>query len=293
MLVETAALSKRYGGVVALDGCSVAVERGEVFGLLGPNGSGKTTLLRLLLGYLRPSGGRASIAGFDCTRQSLEVRRRTTYLPGEARLFRGMRGRDVLRFFAQVRPGGDLRRSLAIAERLTLDLNRPVGQMSTGMRQKTALAAVMAADAAVVILDEPTSNLDPSARSEVLRLVGEARQEGKTVLFSSHVLGEVEATCDRVAILRQGKLAHQQVMHDLRRQHRIKARLTGPWPAVPEGLGGEVRVLRPAADEVTIETPGELSAVLGWLSTLPLAEMRIEPFSLQAVYDRFHGGNGA
>src|SRR4029079_11237060 len=130
------------------------------------------------------------------------------YLPGEARLFRRMRGRDILEFFARVRPDGDPRRAMAIAERLDLDLSRQIALMSTGMRQKTALAAVLSVAAPVLILDEPTSSLDPTARSEALAMVREAKASGTTILFSSHVLSEVEEACDRVAILRRGELVH-------------------------------------------------------------------------------------
>lgn len=293
MLVETQGLTKRYGHVTALDRCTLAIAQGEIFGLLGPNGSGKTTLLRLLLGYLRPTSGAATIAGLDCYRQSVAVHERVAYLPGEAKLFRRMRGRDALRFFAQVRPDGHYDRAVAIAERLELDLARTVALMSTGMRQKAALAAVLSCGAPTLILDEPTTNLDPTARSEVLAIVREARAAGRTVLFSSHVLSEVEETCDRVVILRRGVLVHEQPMHELRRQHRIRGRLAGPLPASPECFNGALRISQPAADQVQIDTAGELAPLLGWLATMPLSEVHIEPVRLQVVYDRFHGGASA
>ena len=141
-----------------------------------------------------------------------------------------------------------------------------------------------------MILDEPTTNLDPTARSEVLAIVREAKAAGKTVLFSSHVLSEVEETCDRVVILRRGEVVHEQLMHELRRQHRIFARLTGPLPAVPEHFNGAVKITQPIATDVLIDAPGELAPLLGWLATAPLAEVRIEPVRLHTVYERFHGG---
>ncbi|HVA46374.1 MAG TPA: ABC transporter ATP-binding protein [Pirellulales bacterium] len=287
-LVETRLLSKRYPGVTALDGCDLRIARGEVFGLLGPNGSGKTTLLRLLMGFLRPTSGSARIDGLDCHGQSVEVHRRVAYLPGDVRLFGNLRGDDVLRFFSRLRRGADLRRERELARRLGLETARPVSKMSTGMRQKLALAAVMAIDAPLVILDEPTSNLDPNVRGVVLALVREARQAGRSVIFSSHVLDEVEQSCDRVGIMRAGRLVHIQALAELRRQHRIHARLTAALPPVPDALAGGLRVSTGNGD-VTIETPGELSPLLGWLATLPLTEVRIEPVGLRAVYDRFHG----
>jgi ABC-2 type transport system ATP-binding protein len=288
MLVETDQLTKRYGVFTALDRCSLAVPAGEVFGLLGPNGAGKTTFLRLLLGFIRPTSGAARVAGHDCLRESLAVRAATAYLPGEARLFRRMSGHAVLDFFSGLRRGCRRDAASAIARRLDLDCSRQVARMSTGMRQKLALAVVLATDATLVILDEPTANLDPTARAEVLDLVREARDAGKTVMFSSHVLSEVEETCDRVAILRAGRVVHEQSIDQLRRHHRISARLEGPLPEVPEALSGHVTVSRGRDGALILETGDSLAPLFGWLATLPLAEVRVDPVGLDAVYDRFH-----
>ncbi len=292
MLVETHDLTKRYGRLTALDRCTLGVHQGEVFGLLGPNGAGKTTLLRLLLGYLRPTSGTARIAGLDCYRQSVQVRGQVTYLPGEARLFRQMRGRDVLAFFANVRPKGDVRLARKLAERLDLDLSRRVAFMSTGMRQKLALASALSASTPILVLDEPTSNLDPTVRHTVLDLVAEARRDGRTVIFSSHVLSEVEEACDRVVILRDGRPVHTQVMAELRHQHRIRMHLREAMPAVPERFDGQLSVTSSTNGSVTIETPAALTPILGWLATLPVEELSIEPVGLRAVYDRYHRESG-
>ncbi len=295
--IETQALTKQYlaqhVALVALRGCSLQVRRGEVFGLLGPNGSGKTTLIRLLMGFLRPTSGTAHIDGLDCYHQSVAVHARATYLPAEARLFRQMRGREVLEFFSRVRPGGDFARALSLAERLDLDISRQVAYFSTGMRQKLALAACMSAQTPLVILDEPTANLDPTIRGEVLNLVREARDAGRTVLFSSHVLSEIEQSCDRVCILRSGELVHTQVVSELHRQHRIRAELTGPLPPVPAELNGDLKVHVNDDGQLRIETPGELSPLLGWLAQLPIREVRVEPVGLQALYERFHSAESA
>lgn len=288
VFVKTENLSKRYGRVTALDGCSLEVERGEVFGLLGPNGAGKTTLLRLLLGFLRPTSGRAEIDGLDCYRQSVAARQRLAYLPGEARLFRQMRGRDVLRFFAEVRPQGSLSRATELAKRLDLELTRRVAFMSTGMRQKLALACTLGADTPLVILDEPTANLDPNVRAIVMELVEQARHQGRTVIFTSHVLTEVEEVCDRVVILRQGKLVHTQWMNQLRQQHRIVASLEGELPAPPAELAADLEISHNGQGQVAILAAGELAPLLRWLADLSLREVRIEPLGLRTVYERFH-----
>jgi ABC-2 type transport system ATP-binding protein len=160
--------------------------------------------------------------------------------------------------------------------------------MSTGMRQKLALAAALAVDAPLLILDEPTSNLDPTVRSTILAILREAKAAGRTVLFSSHVLSEVEQVCDRVVILRRGQLVHDQVMAEIRRHHRIRARLTSPLPPTPPEIARQLTFIGAGQGSVTIEAPGDLSPLLGWLATLPLAEVRIEPLGLAAVYEKFH-----
>jgi len=290
-VAETHGLTKRYGSLTALVDCDIEVHRGEIFGLLGPNGSGKTTLIRLLMGFLRPTRGEARILDHDCYRQSVEVHRFVSYLPGDVRLFRQMRGRDVLRFFSDVRNQQNFDRSLALADRLELDLHRRVAFCSTGMRQKLAIAAVLAAEVALLILDEPTANLDPTIRGDVIELVREARRAGRTIMFSSHVLSEVETACDRVVLLRRGRLVHTQVISELRRRHRIFATLTGPMPLVPPELDGSLRIEDDGSGRIMIETPGELAPLLGWLAELPLAEVKIEPIGLQAVYDHYHKGS--
>jgi ABC-2 type transport system ATP-binding protein len=288
MIVRTAALTKRYGDFAALDGCTLEVRAGTIFGLLGPNGAGKTTLLRTLLGFLTATSGSSTVAGFDSATESLEVRARTAYLPGEARLFRRMDGHGVLDFFAGLRRECRRAAATSVADRLGLDCSRQVARMSTGMRQKLALAVVLATDAPLVILDEPTANLDPTARSIVLELAREARAAGRTVIFSSHVLSEVEETCDDVAILRAGRVVHEQSLDDLRRGHRIHAELHGPFPGVPAEFAGRLAATPLGDRRVVLETEAPLAPLLGWLATLPLAEIRVEPVGLQAVYDRFH-----
>jgi ABC-2 type transport system ATP-binding protein len=287
--VETQSLTKSYGDFTALNGFSFGVARGEVVGLLGPNGAGKTTLLRTLMGFLKPSSGRAAIDGLDCHRQSFDVHKRVSYLPGDARLFRTMRAREVIDFFTTVRRDGSRPRADKLAQdRFGLDLARPVATMSTGMRQKLALAVTLAVDTPLVILDEPTSNLDPTMRADVAALVSEAKASGRTVIFSSHVISEVEQVCDRALMLRAGRLVHTQTLSELKRKHRIRAKLTGPLPPLPESIGGQVSLTKGAAGDLLIETPGELSGMLGWLATLPLAEVRIEPLGLNALYEQFH-----
>ena len=287
-LIRTEGLSKHYRGVRALDGCTLAVQAGEVFGLLGPNGSGKTTLLRLLLGFLRPTAGAATIAGHDCWADSVAAHRRLAYMPAEARLFAHMKGRDLLRFFADVHPRGDFARALRVAERLDLDISRRALFCSSGMRQKIALAATLSNRAELAILDEPTANLDPTARREVLRMVSEARDEGRTTVFSSHVLPEVEQACDRAALLRYGQLAELIDVRGVRKQRRLLLRCDGPLPPAPANVAAEIETLDLGGGRYELLAPGELAPLLGWLAGLPLADLRVEPVGLQGLYDRHH-----
>ena len=290
--VTTRRLGKRYGDFDALIDLSLEVARGEVFGLLGPNGAGKTTFLRTLLGFVRRTSGEAEVLGIDPESDGVGVRRQVAYLPGDARLPRHLRGRSVLRFFADIRPDGDFDKAMGIAEWLELDLRRHVGLMSTGMRQKLAIAAVVATHSPILILDEPTANLDPTVRSRVLDLVTQAKGEGKTVIFSSHVLSEIEEVCDRVVLLKRGRLARQLALTDLRARHRIVAErdltLGQKLPEVPPELAESVERVTGSGDRLVIETVGDLAPLLGWLSMLRLRQVRAEAFGLRAVYDSVH-----
>ena len=294
-IVETLGLGKQFGEFRALSDCSLTVETGEVFGLLGPNGAGKTTFLRLLLGFMRPSEGRATVDGLDIVRDSVAVRRLVSYLPGEARLPRHMKSQHLLKFFNSLQPRGDFERSLQVADRLELDLRRRVAFMSTGMRQKLALAAVLGPRTPLLILDEPTANLDPSVRSEVLKLVIEARAEGRTVIFSSHVLSEIEDVCDRAVFLRRGKLVLTQRLDELRDRHLIRGCSSESLDAntlaeVDSDSDANVSVNQDSDGQFTIDAAGRLTPVLQWLLKYSVRDLRIEPVRLRTVYNTVHRG---
>jgi len=289
-MIRVEGLTKSYGPVRALADLSLEVRPGEVFGLLGPNGSGKTTTIRLLMGLLRPTAGRARVAGFDCWRQGLEVRRLVSYLPGELRLPGGMRGLGVLKFLAALRGGAGLDRAVAIAEDVMgLDLRRKVRALSTGMKQKLALAMAFADPVDCLILDEPTSALDPSARALVLALVAEARTAGRTVVFSGHVLSEVEQVADRVAIMRRGRLMVVEDMHRRRQALRlVLARFPG---AAPSAYPGELAlaVRERTGDVVLLEHRGAAAPLLAWLGGQGVVDVAIGTDDIKSLYDRYHG----
>ena len=288
-LIATENLGKAYGSFFALRDLSLRVRQGEVYGLLGPNGSGKTTTIRLLLGLLRASEGRASIAGFDCWRQSLQVRRLVSYLPGELRMTGSMSGLGVLKYLSGLRDEDSLDRAAAIAEQvMKLNLRRRVRKYSTGMKQKLALAQAFADPVDILILDEPTSALDPSARADVLGLIREARAQGQTIIFSGHVLSEIEAVCDRVAILRLGRLVHIEDMHARRRLRMLLIRFAGEAPpAFPEELELTLREQRGPA--LLLEHRGPLGPLLSWLATVAVEDLAIGTEDLHSLYNRYHG----
>ena len=288
ILVSTNHLTKSFGNFTALKDCCVEISRTEVFGLLGPNGAGKTTLIRLLMGFLKPTAGKATIDGLDCYQQRVDVHKLVSYLPGDARMFRGMRAKAVLKFFADVHPLGNFQKALQIADRLELNLKRWVAFMSTGMRQKLALAVCLSTESPLLILDEPTANLDPTVRREVLKLIAEAKRAGRTVIFSSHVLSEIEQVCDSVVILKNGELVHSQTIKELKQRHRILARLQGSLPPFSTEIDSQTQITHSDNNLVQIESTSDLKLLLTWLASAPLEDVIIEPMGLNAVYDQFH-----
>jgi ABC-2 type transport system ATP-binding protein len=287
MLLQTHHLTKRYGRYLALDDLSLAVAPGEVFGLLGPNGSGKTTALRLLLGFLRPTAGSAAVAGHDCWHDSVAARRHVAYLPGELRLYENMTGRQLVQFLSRLRGQTVPGKLEALARRFDIDLDRPIAALSSGMKRKVALLQVLVPQVGLLILDEPTNTLDPTMRDELLAQLRHARDEGQAVLFSSHVLHEVEQVCDRVGILQRGRLVHLEKMSELRQARLVRARVTGPLEALPERDGFVWRDRRP--DQITFEHTGALPDLLHWLARQPLEDLRVEPVGLASIYHRYHG----
>ncbi len=213
-------LTKRFGNIVAVDDLSLDVEPGEVFGFLGPNGAGKSTTIRLLLGLIRPTAGSAHIFGVAAA----DVRhshQHLAYVPADVALWPALTGAEILELLGNVGPRIDIDYRTELVGRFQLDLNRPGKAYSTGNRQKVALVAAFATRAPLLVLDEPTSGLDPLMEREFRRCVLEAREHGQTIFLSSHQLAEVEAVCDRIAILRAGRLVEIDTIADLRQLRRI------------------------------------------------------------------------
>jgi ABC-2 type transport system ATP-binding protein len=287
ILLQTQQLTKRYGKVTALDHLDLEIRAGEIRGLLGPNGSGKSTALRLLLGFLRPTSGRASIAGHDCWTHSVAARKQVAYLPGELRLYENMTGRQLVQFLGRLREQVHRSDVDTLAKQLDIDLDRPIAHLSSGMKRKVALMQVLLAHVPLLLMDEPTNTLDPTMRDELLTELRQARERGQAVLFSSHVLSEVEQICDRVAILRRGQLVHMQDMAELRQAQSIQVRFQGDAPVLPPLPGLQLR--RREGDRLLFECRGSLMQVLVWLASQAVVDLRIDPLGLSEIYQRYHG----
>jgi ABC-2 type transport system ATP-binding protein len=232
-VIQTEKLTKSYGaqrGVVDVD---LTVNQGEVFGFLGPNGAGKTTTIRTLLDLIRPTSGRATVFGIESSADPVAIHRRIGYVPGEFTLYDRLTGGQTIDYFANLRGGVDRAYQASLIERFDIDPKRRYRELSKGNKQKIALVIALQHRPELLILDEPTSGLDPLVQQSFFQLVREAQGEGRTVFLSSHILSEVERTCDRVAIIREGRIVKLGSVESLRdlAHHQVELRFTGPVPA--------------------------------------------------------------
>jgi ABC-2 type transport system ATP-binding protein len=238
VVIQAESLTKQFGRVQALDRLSLEVRAGEVVGFLGPNGAGKTTTMRLLMGYLRPTAGRARVHGLDPWRDSVAVHARTGYLPGEVRLWPKMTAQAIADHLARLRGLDHDLGTAELAKRLDVDLSRPVGELSKGNRQKAGVLLALLGEPELLLLDEPTSGLDPLIQAEFHAILRERVEAGTAVLLSSHVLSEVERVADRVAVIRSGRLLMLESMAGLREKarHTVEVRFGSPPP--PQAFAG-------------------------------------------------------
>jgi ABC-2 type transport system ATP-binding protein len=286
--IRTRALTKVYrGGTVAVRELDLSVRAGEVFGFLGPNGAGKTTTIRILLDLLRPTSGAAEVLGRDPRRAGVDARRRIGYLPGDLPLYPKLTARETLAYLAALR-GGVASGSIAgLTERLELPLDRPVGTLSHGNRQKVGLVQAFMHEPDLLVLDEPTGGLDPLLQQEFHRLVEEAAADGRTVFLSSHVLSEVERVADRVGVIRAGRLVALEEITALQQRatRRLEVELAGAVEAAPFARLPNVREARAEGRRLHLVVEGSLDAVVKALAqhevvTLTSHEPDLEEFFL-------------
>jgi ABC-2 type transport system ATP-binding protein len=312
LAIEVDGLRKRFGATVALDGLDLRVGPGEVHGFLGPNGAGKSTTIRVLLGLLRVDGGTVRLLDGDPWRDAVALHRRLAYVPGDVDLWPNLTGGEAIDVISRLRGGLDRARRDAMVERFGLDPTKRGRTYSKGNRQKVALVAALAADVELLVLDEPTSGLDPLMEAVFQDCIREARDEGRTVLLSSHILAEVEALCDRVSIIRQGRTVESGTLDELRHLtrtsidaeveeepagldaltgvHGLSVESTGVGEAdafrVVGGVGGRHRV------RFDVDTP-QLAAAIAHLSGLGIRSLASHPPTLEELFLRHYGDDVA
>jgi ABC-2 type transport system ATP-binding protein len=284
--IDTRGLTKRYGSARGVQDLTLSVLRGEVFGFLGPNGAGKTTTIRTLLGLLHPTAGSARVLGLDIRRRSREIRARVGNLPGEFAYDPRMTGRELLHYAAALRGAHDLAPARLLAERLEADLSRRLGDLSRGNRQKIGLIQALWHDPELLVLDEPTGGLDPLMQEEFLAIVAERRARGTTVFLSSHDLDEVQRACDRVGIIREGRLAAVEDVGDMRaRAYRdVTARFAAPIDASELADLAAVDALQACGDSVRFRVQGDLDPVVKVLGRHTVRDLEITQPTLEELF---------
>ena len=293
-VVLTEGLTKRFGETLAVDALDLVVPRGSVFGFLGPNGAGKTTTIRLLLDLLRPTAGTARVLGLDSRTASVEVRRRATYLPGDLELDPKRDGATLLGLVRDVRGPLDQTWVDSLVERFDIELGRPIGQLSTGNRQKVGLLAALAPRPELLILDEPTAGLDPLVQEQYHQVVREMVRDGCTVLLSSHSLDEVERLADEVAIIRQGRLVATETVAGLRARavRRVEVRLGGSGSvAAIESLVGVGEVSH-EGDRLRFSVHGPMDPVIKALAGYEVLDLLCAPADLEEIFLAYYHGEG-
>jgi ABC-2 type transport system ATP-binding protein len=290
-VIRTYELTKHYGRTIALESLDLAVPPGIVFGCLGPNGAGKTTTIRLLVGLLRPTGGRAEVLGLDTVRDPDGVQSRIGYLPGAFTAYPDLTGEQYLRYLGALRGGVDPKRVALLAKRLELDLTRRIGTLSHGNRQKVGIVQAFMTDPEVLILDEPTTGLDPLMQREFLALVREARDDGRTVFLSSHILSEVEAVADVVGILRQGHLIVVEAVESLKAKALRRIDFTfadDPPAAMLQGIPG-VREVNTSNATAHLVVEGSTADLIAALAPYRVENVVSQEADLEEIFLTYYG----
>jgi len=290
--IRTVGLRKSYGPVPALCGVDLTVPRGEIFGFLGPNGAGKTTTIRCLLDLIRPDAGMIHVLGYDPQLDPVAVRSRTSYLPGELNLEQNLTAESLLRYLVELQGDGvEWPFVQRLAERLDLNLGRPIKNLSKGNKQKVGIIQALMTRPTLLLLDEPTAGLDPLMQQEVYHLLREAREEGATVFFSSHIIGEVEALADRVAILREGVIVEEAAPEELTQLTARRVHVRFGRPVDVHGLGKVpgVSVASHNGEQATLQVEGEMDALVKALAAYPISELTTESISLEQIFLTYYG----
>jgi len=287
--VDIQQLTKFYGLARGIREITFAIEEGEVFGFIGPNGAGKSTTIRILLNFIHPTSGRASVFGKDIVRDSLDIRRMVGYLPSEVHYYDDMKAADLLRYSASFYGRVDEARMKRLAEQLDLDLGRKIEKLSFGNRKKVGIIQAMLHAPRLLILDEPTGGLDPLMQHVFFEMLEEERRKGVTVFFSSHILSEVQKICDRVAIIKQGELLQVESISNLTRNRFKNVTVTLESEARDDSfrLAGIINQER-KGKELRLLFGGDIRQLLSELHKMPLTDVRIEEPSLEEVFMHYY-----
>jgi len=292
-VVEVKNLEKNFGKVRALDGVNLAVEEGEVYGYIGPNGAGKTTTIRILLGIIRASRGEAKLFGKDAWHNAVEIHKHIAYVPGEVNLWPNLTGGEVIDFFIKLRGASGNSRRDELIEKFKLDPSKKCGTYSKGNRQKVALIAAFAADSDLFILDEPSSGLDPLMVQVFQECVAETKKQGRSIFLSSHILSEVEKLCDKVSIIRQGRIIESGTLSQMR--HLTRTRVMVETRQTPTELGSfkGVHDLEQAGNRHSFQVDTEeLGRVFKHLGEFDILQIESAPPTLEDLFLRHYRQDG-
>jgi ABC-2 type transport system ATP-binding protein len=292
-VVAAERLTKTYGRARGIVGLDLEIEAGEVFGFLGPNGSGKSTTIRLVLDLIRPSSGSIAVFGLDVRRKGIESRKRIGYLPGELRLYPGLTPEELFRYFARLRGTPGIGDAATIAGRLGLELDRPIRELSKGNRQKVGLVQALMHRPDLLVLDEPTTGLDPLVQRVFYEIVREVKADGRTVFLSSHVLPEVQEIADRVAVVREGRLVLVDTVEALRARAFQHVRVTFAIPPPPDAFAHlpGVRELSRDGSDVLLALEGDADPLVKALSRHTVVALDVREADLEDVFVSLYGGS--
>jgi len=285
--IETKKLSKYYGKARGIVDVDLAVNEGEIFGFIGPNGAGKSTTIRTLLGLIKKSGGSASIFGMDCEKDKVKILAEVGYLPGEVFYYDKMRAIDLLRYSASFYHKDCTKRIQELADALALDLNKKIEDMSLGNKKKVGIVQGLLHSPRLIILDEPTSGLDPLMQRTFFDLIQRENERGATVLFSSHILGEVQRICDRVAIIKDGRIVDLRRIDEMRKSSYKKVSITTESPLIDFSLPGAAKISQDGA-QTSFLYNGEINALIAALAGLSLVNADVSEPELEEIFLHYY-----
>jgi ABC-2 type transport system ATP-binding protein len=287
--IQTSKLTKYYGKARGIIDVDLAVEEGELFGFIGPNGAGKSTTIRTLLGLIRKTGGEASIFGMDCEKDKVKILEQVGYLPGEVFYYDNMRAIDLLRYSASFYKKDCTGRIRELADALSLDLNKKIEDMSLGNKKKVGIVQGLLHSPRLIILDEPTSGLDPLMQRTFFDLIRRENERGATVLFSSHILGEVQRICDRVAIIKEGRIVDLKRIEDLRKNSYKKVSFTPAAPVSDFTLSGAAKIVQDG-NQTSFLYSGDVNALFARLAGLQLVNADVSEPELEEIFLHYYEG---